>query len=379
MGHVRMARHGRQAKLLAVCDVDAQRLARAVQSGGAGCKGYKDFREVLDRGDIDVVHVPTPPHWHGLISIAAAEAGCDVWSEKPMTRTIAESQRVVEAVQDNGRMYRINTWFRLYSGLYGSGWTAKPIKKLVSNGLLGWPITARISPATGFNWKVKGNRGRTGLAPQPVPTHFDYDMWLGPAPFKPYNRARTHGSFRGYWDYEAGGLGDMGQHYLDPVQYMLGKDHTSPVEAEAHAPWPQHPDVVGLWGRVEMKYADGCRIIIESGEWGDMTTKGEPYFEGPKGKIYPGSRTDPPDLKDALPALPEPEPMVTNFNESVKTRQKFGVNEATSHRSNILVQLAVIAIRTGRKLRFDPVAQRFIGDEGANELIDPRMRAPWRL
>lgn len=378
-GHVGMVKRNREAKLMAVCDVDAKRLENAVKLGGDGCKGYRDFREVLDRGDIDVVHVPTPPHWHGLISIAAAEAGCDVWCEKPMTRTIAESQAVVEAVQNNGRMFRINTWFRMYSKLYGFGSTAKPLKQLVSNGLLGWPLTVRVSPSTGFHWKVKGHSGRTDLKPEPVPSHVDYDLWLGPAPYKPYCSRRTHYRFRGYWDYDAGGLGDMGQHYLDPVQYILDKDHTSPIEVQAYAPWPQHPDAVGYWGRVEMKYADGCRIIIESGEWGEKTTVGKPYIEGPKGKVYKGFRTDPPDLKDALPTLPEPDPMVTNFNVSVKKRQKFALNEVTSHRSNILVQLAKIAIRTGRKLQFDPIAQRIIGDEEANRLADEPMRAPWHL
>ena len=378
-GHISYVQRDREAKLLAVCDVDAQRRDRAVKRGGKDCKGYGDFREVLDRGDIDVVHVPTPPHWHALISIAACEAGCDVWCEKPMSRTIAESQAVVEAVQNNGRVYRINTWFRFQSNLYGFGSRAKPLKQLVSNGVLGWPLTVRVSPATGFSWKVKGWSGRTDLKPQPVPAHLDYDLWLGPAPYRPYNSARVHSHFRGYWDYDAGGLGDMGQHYLDPVQYILGKDDTSPVEVTAHAPWPQHPDAAGLWGWVEMKYEDGCRIIIESGEWGEMRTKDKPYIEGPKGKIYRGFRTDPPDLKDALPTLPEPEPMVTNFNESVKTRQKFALNEVSSHRSNILCQLPKIAIRTGRKLRFDPAALRFIGDEEANRLVDEPMRAPWHL
>ena len=378
-GHIGYVLGDRKAKLVAVCDVDAQRLARAVARGGKDCKGYGDFREVLDRGDIDLMHIATPPHWHALISIAAADAGCDIWCEKPMTRTIAESRAVVEAVHNNGRMFRINTWFRLYSNLYGFGSTAAPVKKLVSNGLLGWPLTVRVSPSTGFGWKVRGWSGRTDLKPEKIPAHLDYDMWLGPAPVKPYNPQRVHSRFRGYWDYDGGGLADMGQHYLDPVQYILDKDHTSPVEIEAHAPWPTHPDEVGTWGRVELKYADECRLIIESGEWGDRQTEGKPYVEGPKGKIYRGFKTDPPDLVDALPTLPDPEPMVTDFNVSVRTRQKFGLDEVKASRSNILVHLANAAIRTGRKLRFDPDALRFVGDEEANRLVNPPMRAPWHL
>jgi len=378
-GHVNMAKGDAAGRLLAVCDVDARHLARAVRMGGAGCKGYRDFREVFDRGDIDVAHVVTPPHWHALISIAAAEAGIDIWCEKPMTRTIAEGQHVVDAVQRNGVVFRLNTWFRLYGGLYGFGSTAKQVKKLTQSGLLGWPLTVRVSPYTGFGWKVRAWSGRTNNPPEPVPKGFDYDLWLGPAPVKPYFRHRTHGSFRGYWDYDGGGLADMGQHYLDPVQYILDKDHTSPVEIEAYAPWPPHPDACGVWGQVNLTYADGCKIILESAEWGKQDTRGKPYVEGPKGKLYRGFKTDPPELAAKVKSLPDPEPMISNFNISVRTRKKFGLNEVNGNRSNLLVHLANVAIRTGRKLKFDPVKQRFINDEGANRLADQPMRAPWHL
>ncbi|MEW6359857.1 MAG: Gfo/Idh/MocA family oxidoreductase [Planctomycetota bacterium] len=380
-GHVRIALSDGKARLLACCDVDSKRLDEALrmaEQASQPCKGYKDFRDVLDRGDIDIVHIPTPPHWHALISIAAADAGCDIWCEKPMTRTIAEGQPVIDAVQRNGRVFRLNTWFRFSSNYYGFG-ASKDIKKLVSNGCLGWPVTVRVSNAAGFNWKVGQWSGKINQPPESVPPELDYDMWLGPAPFKPYTRHRTHGSFRGYWDYDGGGLADMGQHYLDPVQYFLGKDDTSPVEIEAYAPWPQHPDAAGLWGRVDMKYADGCHIILESGEWGKSEPPGQPFIEGPKGRIYFAFRLDPPDLADAVAAMPDPEPMISDFNTSVITRQKFGLNESNGNRSNILVHLANCAIRTGRKLRFDPAAQRFIGDEEANRLADQPMRAPWHL
>jgi len=379
LGHINYVKEDPQGKLLSICDVDEHRLAAGLEKAGPGCKGYKDFRDVLDRGDIDVLHNVTPPHWHTLINIAAARAGCDIWSEKPMTRTIAEGQHVIDAVQKNKRMFRLNTWFRFRDKFYGLDCDVKSIKKLVSNGLLGWPLTVRVSPATGFPWKASMWIGRTDLKPQPVPDYFDYDMWLGPAPVKPYHRHRTHWTFRGYWDYDGGGLADMGQHYLDPVQYILDKDETSPIEIQASAPWPTHPDAAGLWGTAEFRYADDCRIILDSGEWGEDSTAGKPYIEGPTGKIYRGFVTDPPDLKDAVATLPEPEPMVGDFNVSVKSRAKFALNEANGNRSNLLVHLANAAIRTGRKLQFDPVSQRFIGDEQANLIADQPMRAPWHF
>ena len=273
----------------------------------------------------------------------------------------------------------MNTWFRLYGGFYGLGSTVDPLARLIRSGLLGWPLTVRVSMHTGFHWKASMWMGKIGLPPQPVPDDLDYDLWLGPAPWKPFTDHRTQGSFRGYWDYDGGGLADMGQHYLDPVQYMLGKDDTSPVEIEATAPWPQHPDAVGLWGQVYMKYADGCKIILESCEWGEQETKGKPYIEGPLGKVYPGFRTEPESLAAQVKYLPEMKPMIKDFNVSVRTRQKFGLNEMNGNRSNILVHLANIAIRTGRKLHFDPVTMRFINDPEANRLAEQPMRSPWSL
>jgi len=380
MGHVNMALGDRAGVLVAVCDVDAAHLKNAVEKSKGQAKGYRDFREMLDAGGIDCVHVPTPPHWHALVSIAALNAGCDVWCEKPMTRTIGEGQHVIDAVRRNGRVFRLNTWFRLQDNFYGLGTPVKPLKKLVASGLLGWPLTVRVSKFTGFDWKIQMWSGLTNAKPEPVPAELDYDLWLGPAPYKPYFKHRVHGSFRGYWDYDGGGLGDMGQHYLDPVQYFLDKDDTSPVEVEAHAPWPAHPDAVGKWGWVKLRYADGCQIVLDSGGvWGEPITQGLPYIEGPKGKVYQGFKTDPPELADKVKSLPEPEPMISDFNVSMRTRKKFGLNELNGHRSCTLINLANIAIRTGRKLQFDPVSMRFVNDEEANRLVDQPMRAPWHL
>ena len=368
-GHI----HYGGTKLLAVCDVDEKHLQKALEIGGPDVKGYKDFRDVLARKDIDIVHIPTPPHWHALIAIAAAEAGKDIWCEKPMTRTIGEGQKVVEAVQKNGRMFRLNTWFRFADPFYGFGTPVKPIKKLVLSGLLGWPLTATVSGVTGFDWKFYWS-GETNLTPQPIPENLDYDFWLGPAPYKPYHPHRVHGTFRGYWDYDGGGLGDMGMHYLDPVQYILGKDNTSPVEIEADCP-QQHPDACGTWRRIELKYADGCKIILD----GENKDKNAPFLEGPNGKLFPGFKSDIPDLEEKLAAFPDPEPQVTDFIESVRTRKKFALNEENGHRSCTIVNLSKIATQVGRPLRFDPVKQRFKNDEEANRLADQPMRAPWHL
>ncbi len=358
-------------KLVAICDADANHLASTMQKVGQFVKGHRDFREVLDRKDVDIVHIATPPHWHGLMSIMAAQAGKDVWCEKPMTRTIGEGKRVVEAMEAHGSMFRLNTWFRFKDNFYGMGIPVKKIKKVVDSGALGWPLKVTISGVTGFNWKFYWV-GKENLVPQPVPDHLDYDMWLGPAPEKPYNPHRVHSTFRGYWDYDGGGLGDMGQHYIDPVQYFLGKDDTSPIRVEVDSP-QQHYDAVGTWRKITYTYADGCQIILD----GENKDKNAAYIEGPDGKIFKGFKSTIQNLDGLIDSLPDPEEQIGTFSESVRTRQKFALNEVNGHRSATVVNMGIIALRLGRTLRFDPVKQEFIDDEQANRLINQPMRESW--
>ncbi len=362
------------SKLLAVCDVDQKHLENALRIGGPDVKGYHDFREVLERKDIDIVHIPTPPHWHALISIAAAKAGKDIWCEKPMSRTIAEGEAVKAAVAEHGRIFRLNTWFRFQDSFYGMNVRVKQIKKVVQSGLLGWPLKVTVGRVSGFDWKQDQWCGRVDLVPQPVPPELDYNFWLGPAPFKPYHPHRVHATFRGYWDYDGGGLGDMGQHYLDPVQYLLDKDNESPVRIEADTQ-PQHPDAVLPWRQISLKYADGCEIFLDA----VSTQENAPYIVGPKGRLGRNLESDIPGLEDKINALPDPEPQLTDFITAVRTRKKFALNEINGHRSCTLVNLAKIAVRTGRPLRFDSATQRFIDDDKANALVHQPMRAPWSI
>jgi predicted dehydrogenase len=358
-------------KVVAICDVDRNHLQLAAGMLGKGVKTLQDYRELITLPEVDIVHIATPPHWHGLMAADAAKAGKDIWCEKPMTRTIGEGKRVVEAVKQHGRIFRLNTWFRFKDNFYGFGSTVKPIKKLVESGLLGWPLKVTIGKHTGFDWEHNWV-GKNYLKPVPVPPELDYDRWLGPAPYKPYHPHRVHITFRGYWDYDGGKLGDMGQHWLDPVQYFLGKDDTSPISVEVDTPL-QHTDAVGPWRRIEYTYADGCKIVLD----GESKERDSPYLEGPKGKLYKGFKSDIPDLERKLAAFPDPLPQVTNFSEAVKERKKFALNEENGYRSCTLVNLGVIALRLGRSLNFDPRKQEFMEDEGANRLLNPPMRSPW--
>lgn len=360
-------------KVVALCDVDRNHLQQAVKLVGQPVKTFTDYRELIQLPEVDIVHVATPPHWHGIIAADAARAGKDVWCEKPMTRTIGEGKRLVEAVQQHGRIFRLNTWFRFESNFYGMRTTVKPIKKLVESGMLGWPLKVTVGKHTGFDWKFYWV-GNTTNKPEPIPDALDYDMWLGPAPYKTYSPHRVHQTFRGYWDYDGGGLGDMGQHYLDPIQYFLGKDDTSPVTVEVDAP-QQHTEAVGTWRRITFTYADGCQIILD----GEGKDENVAYLEGPNGKLYPGFRSDIPDLERKLAAFPDSEPQVTDFVDAVKNRKKFALNEENGHRSCTLVNMGLAALRLGRNLKYDPDQQLFIDDEGANRLIDQPMRGPWTI
>jgi predicted dehydrogenase len=360
-------------RVVAICDIDKNHLLSAEKLIGGGVKTFHNHQELIALPEVDIVHIATPPHWHGIMAVDAAKAGKDIWCEKPMTRTIGEGKKVVEAVKEYKRMFRLNTWFRFEENFYGMNTTVKPIKKLVESGLLGWPLTVTVSKTTGFDWKFYWI-GKTKLEEQAIPAELDYDRWLGPAPYKPYNAHRVHGTFRGYWDYDGGGLGDMGQHYLDPIQYFLGKDETSPIKVEVDAE-QQHPDACGTFRKITYTYADGCKIILD----GEATDPNAAYIEGPRGKLFAGFKSDIPNLKEKVAMMPDPAPQVTNFLDAVKYRTPFALNESNGFRSCTMINMGKIALQLGRTLHFDPDTQEFLNDTEANFLINPPMRGPWSI
>lgn len=324
---------------------------------------YSDFRRVLERKDIDVVAIGTPPHWHALISIAAMEAGKDVLCEKPMTRFIAEGRSVAQTAARYGRIFQIGTF-----GRFGESKNPRSVltRKIMRSGLLK-ECKGVVIKRGGL--KVKEWSGYVNAVPQPVPPSLDWDLYCGPSPLKPYHPHRFGGTHRGYWDYEGGGLCDMGQHALDPIAYTWGKDHTAPVEIEPHTP-PAHHEACGMWGWVELKYADGFTLVLESAEWGDPWEKSKARGIGLEDLS--------PEDREKLKGMPDPEPLLT-FGEAVRTRKPAGGNAEAAHRTITIIHLANIAIRVGRKLRFDPVKEVIVGDEQANRLAHQPMRPPWHL
>jgi len=338
---------GGDYKLLAACDVDKGRLDRARRKFGEHVELYTDWRRVIERKDIDVISIATPPHWHALMCIAAAQAGKDILCEKPMTRFIAEGRAVVTAVKRYGRVFQT-------------------IHKIMRSGLLRYCPAVYIQQ--GF-FPVLRYCGKVNLKPLPVPGHLDWDMYCGPSPLRPYHPHRFGGTHRLYWDYEGGSLADFAQHHVDPFQWIYGKDDTSPVEVEACAA-PTHHDACGLWAWVELKYADGLTLVLDGNEWGPRYDRKEP-------RHVEISDLDEESHKK-VEAMPEPEPLLW-FVEAVKTRKEAGGHVEASHRAVTIAHLSNIAIRLGRKIKYDPVKEEIVGDEVANRLVYQPMRRPWHI
>jgi myo-inositol 2-dehydrogenase / D-chiro-inositol 1-dehydrogenase len=342
---------GKGVRQLARCDV---RFVKTADNKTV----YTDFRRVLERKDIHVVAIATHPGWHALISIAAMEAGKDVLCEKPMCRFIAEGRAVVDAEKRYNRIFQIGTYGRFSAN--------RQTHKLMASGLLK-DCQAVVFRRGGF--KVKEWSGHVNPKIVPVPPSLDWNMYCGPAPLRPFAQHRFGGTHRGYWDYEGGGLSDMGEHHLDGFNYQYAKDFTSPVQVEPYAP-PEHPEAVCLWGWAELTYADGLTLVLESTEWG------KPYDRKKARDVSPKDLST--EDQQKLKEIPDPERLV-QFPDAIRTRKRAGGHAEAAHRTMTLIHLANVSFRTGRKLRYDPVREVVLDDEEANRLLYQPMRAPWRL
>ena len=367
----------------AVCDVDAGHRAQAKkmleqfysakkESGGwKGCDAYNDFREVIARDDIDALMIAPPDHWHGVMSVAALEAGKDVYCEKPLANSVPESRAVLDAVNRHGRVLQTGSHER-------SRDNARYACELVRNGRIGKLHTIRV------NMPVD-NHGPIGNQPvMPVPGGFDYDMWLGPAPDAPYTEKRCHFWFRYILDYSGGEMTDRGAHIIDLAQLGNNTDHTGPVSVQGSGWFP--PD--GLFNtamsyQFEFEYANGVRLIGES-----KSPRGI-KFEGDEGwvfiHIHGGHLRAEPEslLKEVIG--PDEEHLGRSaghhldFIECVKTRGVPKAPAMVGHHTATMCHIANIALLLGRKLQWDPDNEQFVNDDEANRMLVRSMRAPWRV
>ena len=362
------------AHIVAVCDVERAHRERAKgmveeHYAAKGCDCYKDFRELLARTDIDAVHIGTPDHWHVLISIAAAKAGKDIYCEKPLSKTIAEGRALCNAIKKYGRVFQTGTQLRSTN-------VVRYACELVQNGRIGKIHTIRTFVPVGPSNPLEPE--------QPVPDGLDYDMWLGPAPYRPYTPKRVHFNFRYFSDYAGGSMTDLGAHDNDIAQWGNGTQLTGPLEIEGEGEFPRD----GLYDtcmkfKVTHTCVNGVKIICST----DPNPQGTGVrFEGSEGWIYVRGSIDA-EPKSVLTSSIGPNEIHLydspnhwqNFLDCVKSRAKTIAHEEIGHRSVSVCHLGNIALNLRRKLRWDPDAEQFINDDEANRMLLSPMRAPWSL
>jgi predicted dehydrogenase len=362
--------HRDDTRIIAVCDCDKTHLRQGLETAKLNADaGYTDFRQVLARSDIDVVVNCTPDHWHVPISIAAAKAGKDIYCEKPLTLTIAEGRRLVKAVRQYGRILQNGSQQRSDARFHQAA-------ELIRNGRIGRlkqvfveiPANNRPNPT---QWQL-----------EPVPEEFDYELWLGPAPWAPYTRQRCHYSFRFISDYSGGQMTNWGAHHLDIVQWALGMDGSGPVRIEGEGKIPQN----GLFDtadnvRIQYTYADGVRVQCRTSDVGS----GRIRFEGSEGWLEVAREylkvSDTALLRDPLGPddirLYSSRDHGRDFLNCVKSRREPIADVEIGHRSATVCHLGNIAIKLARPLRWNPEAEQFMDDESADRMLNRTARSPW--
>jgi hypothetical protein len=398
-GHLRAFMAHEDVRVAAACDVRKIFRQQAKQRvdqyyADQGCATYADFRELLARKDIDAVCIATPDHWHVLIGIEAAKNGKDMYLEKPVDVHVAAGKALREAVNKYGVIFQFGTQQR-------SSRDFRFACELVRNKRIGKLHTIVVGSLPSMEFPNQ--------PPQPVPEakEFDYDMWLGPAPWAPYTYQRcasramgTAGLWTHMYDYSLGGLsGAWGIHHMDIAQWGNGTDHTGPIEIEGTGVIPKDglADTATQW-QVQHQYANGVTMVHTNSKnaakqyppfgSGALQYKGcGILFLGTEGWVITsrgGNDADPESLlKPAFDSsemrLPVSNDHRRNFLDCVKTRQQAICPIETAVRSDTICHLDDIAIRLGRKLRWNPKEENFVNDEQANRMLGRPLRSPWHL
>lgn len=363
------------AEAAAVCDVDAKVLAaaaKAVEKAGRAPSTFADWRRLLERKDIDAVVVSVPDHWHALITIEACRAGKDVYCEKPLTLFVTEGRKMVEVARQTGRVVQTGSQQR-------SDDRFRLACELARNGKLGRLHTILVGIP-------RPNHATQSVPDSDPPPELDYDMWLGPAPWRPYNVNRVHYNFRFFWDYSGGQMTNFGAHHLDIAQWALGMDESGPQTIEGTGTYPPQKDLCEVTDtcRVTFTYPGGVKVILgqQQPDIPDQVT-----LVGERGRVHvTRSRitADPPELLQAEftsadVRLPVSKNHYQNFLDCVRSRQRPIADVEIGHRTATVCHLGNLAIRTGRKLTWDPVREEIVGDAEAAAMLSRPYRAPWKL
>lgn len=370
--------------IVAICDVDRHVREQARAGFGSTPAIYEDYRQLLDRKDVDVVTIGTPDHWHTKMVVDACRAGKDVYIEKPLTLTIEEGKILSKVVRQTGRVVQVGSWHR-------SDHRFRLAAEMVRQGRLGQ--LKRIEVVLGKN--------KTGgpFPSRPVPGHLNWDLWQGQTPNVPYVEERCHYTFRWWYEYSGGQLTDWGAHHMDIAQWAAGMEASGPVQVEGRATFANVPggysvprDFQARYsfpGGVEMAVLDhGRNGILFEGSEGRLfvnrgTLEGKPV-EGlankplprEEFKLYAHDNLDRPPREGKLDAIIN---HMGNFFDCVRSRRQPISDVASQHRSVTTCHLGNIAMRLGRKLTWDPQAERFVGDAEADSWLSRPQRAPYQL
>lgn len=374
-----MSRH---ADIVALCDVDETRLAKAKEKHPKAAT-FRDFRECVAHPGLHGIINGTPDHWHTLVNLAAIRAGLDVYSEKPLTLTIDEGRRLVAAVKSTGAVLQTGSQQR-------SDKRFRLAVELVRNG--------RIGKLRHVTTSLPSGRHGGPFSPTPPPPGLDWNFWQGQTPAVPHVAERCHGSFRYWWDYSAGTLTDWGAHHNDIALWGIGlpDDANGPVAIEGHALREPVPGGFSFPSTyvVHYRYANGvthtCRTVETENPSGGIVTPDTPpaqmpngvLFEGNDGWIYVSRSRIAASRADILETPLGPgdwratvsDDHTGNFIDCMRSRRDPVASAAIGHRSVSVCHLGAIAIRLGRPLRWDPVAERFDGDREANRWLARPMR-----
>lgn len=410
------AKRDKRIQFISTCDVDARHLERGsniLKKDGYEVTPHKDFRRLLDDKALDAVLVATPDHWHALVALEALKHGKDVYCEKPLTLTVEESLALMRVTKETGRVLQTGSQQRTeFRGLF------RLAAELVRNG--------RVGKVNRIECRI-GNNPTSGAIPEaPVPEGLDWDFWLGPAPEVPYlQRVDTdkrggkhistncHYEFRWWYQYSGGKMTDWGAHHLDIAQWSLGMDGSGPIAVEATATPPAkeanayncHPEF-----KVTYTYANGTKVfamgaggstpptLVDKEGNEPKTRDGRPrkidgnenglLIEGEAGTIFVSRgeivASDKKILAEPLAAgsvqlhPSRPTDHMANFIDCVRSREKPICDVTVGGGSVIICHIGVIALRTGKKLKWDPAKYRF-DDAEANAMLSRPMRSPWKL
>jgi len=362
-----------EAQILAVGDVRKwvrDKCQKAVEdrygqakAGGEykGCSAYNDFREIAARTDIDAVVVAVPDHWHALVAIEMMKSGKDVYCEKPLALTVQQARAMVTAARRYGRVFQTGSQQR-------SSAEFRTACELVRNGRIGEIKHVGVS--------VGGPSAERYYPEEPIPEGFDWEFWLGPAPWAPHNSTRCSGDYGGGWrmvrDYSGGMMTDWGAHHFDIAQWGLGMDHTGPVEI--------HPPDGKDFKRLTYIYANGIPMTHGDGGAGILFTGDKGTVEVTRGWF----KTNPPEIaKEPLGPgdirLYNSNNHMGDFFQCMKTRKRPICDVEVGCRSVTVCHLGNIAVWINRPIKWDPVKEEIIGDPEASRWLDRPMRAPWRL